>query len=257
MGLSAAVPAAKLTSSATEPLVAARGLVKLFAGRAKAGGRGTTREVPAVRGVSFDLWPGRTMALIGGPGCGKTTTGRLVVNLIRATAGHVYYRRRDILPLSRRQMWPLRRRMQIIFQDPFASLDTRMAVNDIVAEPLRMHGMYEPAEWGRARVRELLRMVGLIPEHGSRYAHQFTGGDRQRVGIARALALGPELLVLDEPVAGLDGPIRDSVVGLLTELQAGLGLTYLVMAQDLAPLRDLAHQVAVMRQGRIVETGAL
>lgn len=256
MSASVVVPAAEATSSATEPLVAARGLVKLFSVRSREEGRRTSREVPAVRGVSFDLWRGQTMALVGEPGCGKTTTGRLVVNLIRATAGHVYYRRRDILPLSRRQMWPLRRRMQIIFQDPFASLDPRMTVNDIVAEPLRMHGMYEPEEWGRARVRELLRMVGLNPEHGSRFAHQFTGGDRQRVGIARALVLGPELLVLDDPVATLDGPTRDSVVGLLKDLQTRLRLTYLVMAQDLATVGGLAHEVAVMRQGRIVETSA-
>jgi ABC-type glutathione transport system ATPase component len=256
MSASVVVPVPEATSSATEPLVAVRGLVKLFAVRSQEDGRRTSREVPAVRGVSFDLWPGQTMALVGEPGCGKTTTGRLVVNLIRATAGHVYYRRRDILPLSRRQMWPLRRRMQIIFQDPFASLDPRMTVNDIVAEPLRMHGMYEPEEWGRARVREMLRMVGLNPEHASRFAHQFTGGDRQRVGIARALALGPELLVLDDPVAALDGPTRDSVIGLLKDLQTRLRLTYLVMSQDLATVGRLAHEVAVMRQGRIVEISA-
>ena len=228
---------------------------QFFTVRSGPGGRRTTREVPAVRDVSFDLWPGQTMALIGEPGSGKTTTGRLLVNLIRATAGQVYYRRQDILRLTRRQMWPLRRRMQIIFQDPFASLDPRMTVNNIVAEPLRMHSMYEPEAWGRARVRELLRMVGLNPEHGSRYAHQFAGGDRQRIGIARALALGPELLVLDEPVAALDGPIRDSVVGLLRDLQTEFRLTSLVMSQDPATVRGLAHRVAVMRQGRIVASG--
>lgn len=248
--------AADPAGNVNDPLVAVRGLVKLFVVRRWDAGRSTIREVPAVRGVSFDLWPGETMALVGEPGCGKTTTGRLLVNLIRATAGQVYYRRRDIVPLSRRQMWPLRRHMQIIFQDPFASLDPRMTVNDIVAEPLRIHGMYDPEAWGRARVRELLRMVGLNPEHGNRYAHEFTGGDRQRVGIARALAVGPELLVLDEPVATLDRPTRDSVIGLLKDLQTELRLTYLVMSQDLATVRDLAHRVAVMRQGRIVETWA-
>lgn len=240
----------------TGPLISARGLVKRFPVRSRNAQPDPARDVHAVRGVSFHLWPGETLGLVGGPGSGKTTTGRLVVNLLRPTAGQVLFRGRDILPLSRRQMWPLRRQLQIVFQDPFASLDPRMTVHDIVAEPLRMHGMYGPEDSGWARVRELLRLVGLNPEHGGRYAHQFASGDRQRVGIARALALNPELLVLDEPVAGLDAPIKASVIALLKDLQAELGLTCLVISQDLSTVRRIAHRLAIMQQGRIVETGS-
>jgi oligopeptide transport system ATP-binding protein len=247
-------PSAATAGPATRPLLAARGLVKNFPVRSRNGGPDPTREVQAVRDVSLDLWPGETVGLVGESGSGKSTTGRLLVNLLRPTAGQVLYHGRDILRLSRRQMWPLRRQMQIVFQDPFASVDPRLPVSEIVAEPLRMHGMYGPEDWGRARVRELLRMVGLEPEHAARYAHEFDAGDRQRIGIARALAVSPELVVLDEPVAGLDRRIRTSVLGLLKDLQAELGLTYLVMSQDLAAVRRIAHRIAVIERGRIVET---
>jgi oligopeptide transport system ATP-binding protein len=246
--------AAKVDSSVPAPLVAARGLVKHFPVRSRNAASDPNREVQAVRGVSLELWAGEMVALVGESGSGKSTVGRLLVNLLRPTAGQVLYHGRDILRLSRRQMWPLRRQMQIVFQDPFASVDQRLPVSEIVAEPLRMHGMYGPEDWGRARVRDLLRMVGLDPEHASRYAHQFDPGDRQRIGIARALALSPEFVVLDEPVTGLDERIRDSVLGLLKDLQVERGLTYLIISQDAATVRRFAHRIAVMQQGRIVET---
>jgi oligopeptide transport system ATP-binding protein len=238
------------------PLVAARGLVKHFPVRSRNAGPDRIRQVQAVRGVSLDLWPGETVGLVGAGGSGKSTTGRLLVNLLRPTAGQVLYNGRDILRLTRRQMWPLRRQMQIIFGDPVASVDPRMPVGEILAEPLRMHGMYGSEDWGRARVRELLRMVGLNPEHVGRYAHQFEAIDRQRIGVARALALAPELVVLDEPVAGLDDRVRASVLGLLKDLQAELGLTYLMICQDLRSARGFAHRIAIMHRGRIIETGA-
>lgn len=240
----------------SRPLVAARGLVKHFPVRSRNTGPSPTREVQAVRGVSLDLWASETVGLVGESGSGKSTTGRLLVNLLRPTAGKVLYHGRDILRLSRRQMWPLRRQMQIVFQDPFASVDPRIPVGEVVAEPLRIHGMYGPEDWGRTRVRELLRMVGLNPGHAGRYAHQFEAGDRQRIGIARALALSPELVVLDEPVAGLDDRTRASVIGLLKDLQVELGLTYLVISQDLSTARRFAHRIAIMQSGRITETGA-
>jgi oligopeptide transport system ATP-binding protein len=239
------------------PLVAARSLVKHFPVRTRIAGPNTNRirKVQAVRGVCLDLWPGETVGLVGPTGSGKSTTGRLLVNLLRPTAGQVFYRGRDILRLSRRQMWPLRREMQIIFADPFASVDPRMPVGEILAEPLRMHGMYGPEDLGRAGVRELLRMVGLNPEHAGRYAHQLDAVDRQRIGIARALAVGPRLVVLDDPVAGLDGRVRASVLALLNHLQAELGLTYLMISRDLWTVRGFAHRIAIMHAGRIIETG--
>lgn len=246
-------PVVATPETAAGPLVAARGLVKHFPVRSRNAGPGATREVRAVSGVSLDLWPGETVGLVGESGSGKSTVGRLLVNLLRPTAGQVLYRGRDILRLSRRQMWPMRQKMQIVFQDPFGSVDPRMPVSEIVAEPLRMHGVYGPEDLGRARVRELLRMVGLNPEHVSRYGHEFQAGDRQRIGIARALALSPELVVLDEPVAGLDDKIRASVLGLLRDLQAEMGLTYLIISQDVPTVRRFAHRVTTMQRGRIVE----
>ena len=183
----------------------------------------------------------------------RRTTARLLLNLQPATSGEVRYEGRELTSLSRAEMRPLRRDLQIVFQDPFASLDPRMTVNEIVAEPLRIHGLY--GDEGRTVVRDLLRTVGLNPEHGNRFPHEFSGGQRQRIGIARALALRPKVLVLDEPVSALDVSIQAGVINLLDELQSELGLSYLFVSHDLSVVRHIADRVAVMYLGTIVETG--
>jgi oligopeptide/dipeptide ABC transporter ATP-binding protein len=203
--------------------------------------------------VSFDLGPGETLGLVGESGCGKSTTARLVLNLIEATSGQVFYNGTDLTALSAKKMRELRRDLQIVFQDPYASLDPRMPVNEIVAEPLRIHGRYDDA--GKTQVRDLLRTVGLKPEHGNRFPHEFSGGQRQRIGVARALALRPKVLVLDEPVSALDVSIQAGVLNLLDELQSELGLSYLFVSHDLSVVRHTADRIAVMYLGRIVETG--
>jgi oligopeptide/dipeptide ABC transporter ATP-binding protein len=194
------------------------------------------------------------VGLVGESGCGKTTTGRLMLSLLKATSGQVVYRGKDLTQLKPHAMRPLRRDLQIVFQDPFASLDPRMTVNEIVAEPLRIHGMYGSSAKGKDQVRGLLRQVGLNPEHGNRYAHEFSGGQRQRIGIARALALRPKVLVLDEPVSALDVSIQAGVINLLEDLQQELGLSYLFISHDLSVVRHIAARVAVMYLGRLVET---
>jgi oligopeptide transport system ATP-binding protein len=231
------------------PIVSVRGLVKHFPVRSRGIIRRRTGDVHAVCDVSFDIYAHETLALVGESGCGKTTTGRVLLNLLPATAGSVHYQGRDLVPLSRAQMRPLRKELQIVFQDPYASLDPRMTVNEIIAEPLRIHGRYD-----RTAVRELLRTVGLDTEHGNRYAHEFSGGQRQRIGVARALALRPKVLVLDEPVSALDVSIQAGVVNLLEDLQDEFGLSYLFISHDLSVVRHIADRVAVMYLGQIVET---
>jgi oligopeptide/dipeptide ABC transporter ATP-binding protein len=237
----------------TQPVLSARNLVKHFPVRSKGLFKRRIGEVHAVCDVSLDLRSHQTLGLVGESGCGKSTTARLLLNLIPPTAGSVTYGSRDLIRLSRAAMRPVRRDLQIVFQDPFASLDPRMTVFELIAEPLRIHGLF--SDGGREKVRALLKTVGLNPEHGNRYPHEFSGGQRQRIGVARALALRPKVLILDEPVSALDVSIQAGVINLLEELQQEFGLSYLFVSHDLSVVRHIADHVAVMYLGRIVETG--
>jgi oligopeptide transport system ATP-binding protein len=215
---------------------------------------GKARVVKAVDGVSLTVARGETLALVGESGCGKSTLGRVALNLITPTAGHVVVNGVDLTGLSASALRARRRMMQIIFQDPFASLNPRMTVFDSLAEPIRLHGLADGAALD-ARIFDLLRKVGLQPFHAERFPHEFSGGQRQRIGVARALSTNPDLVVCDEPVSALDVSIQAQVVNLLQDLQGELGLAYLFIAHDLAVVKHIATRIAVMYLGRIVETG--
>ncbi len=246
------------TSAPEAPFLEVKNLVKWFPIQ-KGFLKRTVGHVRAVDDVSFNVMPGETMGLVGESGCGKTTTSRCILRAINPTSGQVLFSSEergivDVTELPRQQLRELRREMQMIFQDPFGSLNPRMTLLDIVGEPLLVHGMSSRSD--RAdRVAELLRLVGLRPEYMRRFPHAFSGGERQRIGIARALALNPRLVVADEPVSALDVSVQAQVINLLQELQESLNLTYLFVAHDLSVVRHISERVAVMYVGKIVEMG--
>jgi peptide/nickel transport system ATP-binding protein/oligopeptide transport system ATP-binding protein len=235
------------------PLLEVENLGRQFVARRSAFGR-PTAVITAVDAVSFSVEAGKTLALVGESGCGKTTLGRLVLRLIDPTAGRIRFEGRDVTALRERDLRRLRRNVQLIFQDPYGSLNPRMTVGQILAEPLALHDVV-PSSRRAERVNELLRLVGLEPRARRRYPHEFSGGQRQRIAIARALAVEPKLVVCDEPVSALDVSIRAQVLNLLRDLQRRLGLAYIFISHDLAVVKHIADRVAVMHFGRIVEIG--
>ncbi len=260
-GLSAALPPARGNSDTggrlledlrrpDDTLLEVRGLVKYFPVRSGLFGR-AAGAVRAVDGVTFHVRRGETLGLVGESGSGKTTAGRALLRLIEPGAGEVWFDGEDVRALDREGLRRLRRRAQIVFQDPFGSLDPRLTVGDALREVLHVHGLARSHR--EARVRELLSLVGLAPEHAARYPHEFSGGQRQRIGIARALSVEPEFLVCDEPVSALDVSVQAQVLNLLVDLQRQLGLAYLFIAHDLAVVRHVSDRIAVMYLGRIVE----
>ncbi len=235
------------------PLVRVTGLQKTFGDERL---MSTNRQVfRAVDNVSFEIMAGETLGLVGESGSGKSTTGRVLLQLDKPTGGEIEFDGNRITGLSKRELKPYRKEMQIIFQDPYASLNPRMTVGDFVEEPLIVHGLFKDRQQRRARVMELFTLVGLDQSFATRYPHEFSGGQRQRVSIARAIALNPRFIVCDEPITALDVSIQAQIVNLFQDLQEKLGLTYLFIAHDLSMIRYLCHRVAVMLRGRVVEIG--
>jgi oligopeptide transport system ATP-binding protein len=210
-------------------------------------------DIKAVDDISFSIRAGETMGLVGESGCGKSTTGRAILQLYRPTDGRVYFKGEELTELKGEALRRMRREMQMIFQDPYASLNPRMTVGNIIGEPLEVHSIYSSKAERRERVQELLRIVGLNPYFVNRYPHEFSGGQRQRIGVARALAVNPEFIVCDEPISALDVSIQAQIINLLEDLQAELGLTYLFIAHDLSVVRHISDRIAVMYLGKLAE----
>ena len=235
------------------PLLEVRDLVKHFPLRSGVFSRGEDRSVKAVDGVSFDIRRGETFGIVGESGCGKSTTARLLLRLMQPTSGSVRLEGRDIAALKPRELKPLRRELQMIFQDPYSSLNPRRTVGSIIGEPFVIHGLESSASQRKSSVQDLMELVGLNPEHYNRYPHEFSGGQRQRIGVARAIALRPKVIVADEPVSALDVSIQAQILNLLRELQRELDLTLIFIAHDLSVVRHMCDRVAVMYLGKVVE----
>ncbi|MGW2468223.1 ABC transporter ATP-binding protein [Streptomyces bauhiniae] len=248
------VPRDEGADAGGEPLLEVTGLTKHFPVKGGFPIRRTVGAVQAVDGIDLSVRVGESFGLVGESGCGKSTTGRLITRLMEPTAGTISYRGKDISRASRRELAPIRSEIQMIFQDPYSSLNPRQTVGKIIAGPMEINGI-EPPGGREKRVRELLEIVGLNPEHFNRFPHEFSGGQRQRIGVARALALEPKLIVADEPVSALDVSIQAQVVNLLQKVQRELGIAFLFIAHDLAIVRHFSQRVAVMYLGKIIEVG--